>query len=337
MEILEQMKKKLTIIIPFLNEGEELLNTIKSIYETASPELFDIILVDDASTIQSAGLENYKEITVIKNQERLGVDASRNKAAKLAKTRHIFIIDAHMRFRNDNWCKRIINALNKEPETIFCTCSVALNQSRPDLTVNNAKNGKHYGATLRVYNHSGLEKGKPSSFRDIIVPKWKESKENTSKEIYEIPCVLGATYGINLKWFNKIKGFEGLKMWGSSEPFISLKSWLTGGKCKIISNIEIGHYYRKKAPYSTNTYFLLYNKIFMAKTIFPKILATDMINFLGNNSDLRKSKNLIDANRNLIYEYRDYYEKIFTKSIYDIFNKFRINYDWPNNIPHNTK
>jgi len=328
------MKKKITIIIPFLNEGEELLHTIKSIYETTSPKLFEIIVVNDASTIQSTGLEKYKEITIIRNLERLGVDASRNKAVKLAKTCHVFIIDAHMRFRNDNWCEKIIKALNKEPKTIFCTCSIALDYSRPDVTVKNAKLGKYYGANLLLYNHNGIEPGKPSSYRDIIVPKWRKGIKKTGKGIYEIPCVLGATYGINRKWFNKLKGFEGLKMWGSSEPFISLKSWLAGGKCKIISDVEIGHYYRKKSPYTTETYYLLYNKMFIAKTIFPKNLASDMINYLGNNSNVRRSKKLIDANRDLINEYREYFEALFTKSIFDICIKFNINHNWPENIPY---
>ncbi|MFW9874511.1 MAG: glycosyltransferase [Candidatus Thorarchaeota archaeon] len=328
------MEKKITIIIPFLNEGEELLYTIKSIYETASPKLFEIIVVNDASTIQSTGLEKYEEITIIRNRERLGVDASRDKAVKLAKTYHVFIIDAHMRFKNDKWCKKIIKALNKEPTTIFCTCSVALNHSKPEVTVYNAKRGRYYGANLLLYNHNGIEQGKPSSYRDIIVPKWRKGKKKTGKRIYEIPCILGATYGINRKWFNKLKGFEGLKMWGSSEPFISLKSWLAGGKCKIISDVEIGHYYRNKSPYTTESYYLLYNKMFIAKTIFSKNLASDMISYLGNNRDVRMAKNLIDVNRNLINDYREYFKALFTKSIFNLCKKFNINHNWPENIPY---
>ena len=187
---------------------------------------------------------------------------------------------------------------------------------------------------MLLYNHNDIKSREPSSYRDIIVPKWRKGKK-LWKRIYEIPCVLGATYGINRKWFNKLKGFEGLKMWGSSEPFISLKSWLAGGKCKIISDVEIGHYYRNKSPYTTETYYLLYNKMFIAKTIFPKNLASDMINFLGNNSDVRKSKILIDANKDLINEYKEHYKTIFSKSIFDICKRFNINHNWPNNIPHN--
>ncbi|MFX1476748.1 MAG: glycosyltransferase [Promethearchaeota archaeon] len=328
------MKKKLTILIPFFNEGEEVIHTIESIYATTSPKLFNIIAIDDGSNIPTLGLEKYKEVTVFRNPERLGVGASRTKAAKLANSPYIFIIDAHMRFRDDKWCEKIIDALKKEPKTIFCTCSIALDYSRPDVTVNNARLGRYYGANLLLYNHGGIEKDKPSNYRDIIVPKCATKLRYNENEIYEIPCILGATYGVNLEWFNKLKGFEGLKMWGSSEPFLSLKSWLAGGKCKIIPQIEIGHYYKTKAVYSTPSYYLLYNKMFIAKTIFPMQLSLDMIGFLGNNSEVRTSKILIDANKDIINDYKEYYNSILIKSIFEICNKFSINYNWPDNIPH---
>ena len=40
---------KLTVIIPFLNEGEELGNTLRSIREHADGEV-DILVINDAST-----------------------------------------------------------------------------------------------------------------------------------------------------------------------------------------------------------------------------------------------------------------------------------------------
>ena len=46
-------KKKLTIVIPTLDEGNEPEQTIKSIYDTASVDLFDIIVIDDASNYLS--------------------------------------------------------------------------------------------------------------------------------------------------------------------------------------------------------------------------------------------------------------------------------------------
>ena len=39
---------ELTVIIPFLNEGEEIYNTVKNLRETAGDEI-NIILINDAS------------------------------------------------------------------------------------------------------------------------------------------------------------------------------------------------------------------------------------------------------------------------------------------------
>ena len=41
--------KYLTVIIPFLNEGEEVVMTIKSVRETAG-DLVDVITINDCST-----------------------------------------------------------------------------------------------------------------------------------------------------------------------------------------------------------------------------------------------------------------------------------------------
>ena len=43
------MNKKLTIIMPHLNEKAEPLETIKSMYQTANSDLFQIIAIDDCS------------------------------------------------------------------------------------------------------------------------------------------------------------------------------------------------------------------------------------------------------------------------------------------------
>ncbi len=170
--------------------------------------------------------------------------------------------------------------------------------------------------------------------RKIIEPKWftKEIKPKFKKSV-EIPCVLGANYGFSTKWFKELKGFEGLQMWGSSEQFISLKSWLAGGKCKLLPNICIRHKYRKSAPYSTESFYMYYNKIFMASTIFPQSLSTNLIRFLGYNKHILKARRYIALNYEEIQHYRKYYKSIFKKSIYNICDKFHIDYNWPKSIP----
>lgn len=74
---------KLTILIPFLNEGKEVENTIESIVSTSKDEL-DIILINDASDYRSL-LEKY-DVTYIENEQRKGVSTCRNIGVKRCKT-----------------------------------------------------------------------------------------------------------------------------------------------------------------------------------------------------------------------------------------------------------
>jgi glycosyltransferase involved in cell wall biosynthesis len=325
--------KKLTIVIPTLDEGAEPEQTIKSIYDTAPVDLFDIIVIDDASRIKPKGLETFDEVRYVRNTTRTGVDASRTKGGYMAETPFILLIDAHMRFRKDNWCECLIRALEKEPATIFCTACVGLDKRKPKATVTNPTLGIYYGANILLFVHSGNDSGRPDNYRDIIEPKWlsKDAVLSHHRD-FEVPCVLGGSYALSTDWFRKLKGLEGLRMWGSSECYLSLKSWLAGGRCKLIPSIRIGHFFRDSAPYSTQSYNLLYNKMFMAKSIFPEPLSSDLISFLGHNNDVSLAQRILQAEEESLKQYREYFESIFVKSIYEVCEYLNIDYRWPEGL-----
>ncbi|MHA1961699.1 MAG: glycosyltransferase [Candidatus Thorarchaeota archaeon] len=327
------MEKEATIIIPFLNEGNEPILTIESIYETASPDLFDIIVIDDCSNKRTENLDRFEDVSYVRNKTRMGVGACRDLGVSMAKTPVVFIFDAHMRFKEDNWCESLISAVKREPTTCFCTSCVGLSTKKLNATVENAKLGTYYGATIRLFEHAGNCRNKPENYRNIIEPKWLEQKSIPSKtKEFEIPCILGANYAFSTEWYMKIRGYEGLMMWGTSGPFISLKSWLAGGKCKIIPNIGIGHIFRDKAPYRTHSFYLLYNKMFIAKTILPEPLSTDLISFLGHNKDVALAKKVIETNDEVIRRYREYFGSIFRESVFDVFGRFGIDFAWPETV-----
>jgi len=305
--------KEITIIIPFLNEKEEIQNTIDSIYQTANSDLFDIIAIDDCSTINSP-VTSRPEIQIIKNKTRLGVDGCRQLGVSLAKTPYIVIIDAHMRF-NPKWLEKLLICLKKEPHTIWCTTCLGLGYG--DMNINKP-NGKYYGADFLLINPNSSP-DRPA--REILEPKWKKKVQDGE---YEIPCVLGANYGFSKDWFNYIMGFSGLQMWGSSEPFLSIKSWLAGGCCKITTDIEIGHGFRSNAPYTTNIWHLIYNKLFMCKTIFNNEFSDKMLKYFNNDCNFGFTMKEINKNSHIIKENQLYYNNIFQYSFYDYCDYFKI-------------
>jgi len=298
--------EKLSIIMPFLNELDELQNTIDSIYETTNPSKFEIIVIDDCSDKKSE-IKERKEIRIIRNKTRIGVDACRQLGSELATYDNLCFFDAHMRFPL-GWSSRMLENIQSEPETLWCTMCMGLGYGNMDL---NKSRDRYRAADIVLLNAS----------REVLEPKWRSVK-NEGK--YEVPCVLGANYGVNKKWFEHIHGLKGLQMWGCSEMFMSLKTWFAGGTCKIDTDIKIGHKFRDNAPYSTNVWNLIYNKIYMIKTILPEDLGNYLIESMPQTSSYKRAIKEIQDNLDIIESERNYYSSIFTKDIFDVGEKWDV-------------
>ena len=292
--------------MPFLNEGEETQNTIDSIYSTSDPKMFNIIVIDDYSD-KPSNIVKADEITYIRNEQRIGVDACRQKGADMSETPYLMIIDSHMRFKN-GWMVKMIQNISSNPKTLWCTKCVGLGYGNMDI---NRSRDNYYGADFVVQN----------SDNEILEPKWRNVRDYGS---YEIPCILGANYGVSKKWFNYIHGLKGLKMWGCSEIFMSLKTWMAGGDCKIDTDIEIGHKFRDTAPYSTGVWNMIYNKMYLCKTILPIEIGNYLIDKMPKTVNYKRAMKEIDLNVNKINQERDYYNSIFSLSFEDICKKWNV-------------
>src|ERR1035437_1876874 len=111
----------LTIIIPFLNEKEELEQTLEDIHQHLY-ELIDVILINDNS---NDGYD-YRSVAerigakYVENRERLGIGASRDIGVELCQTPYFLLLDAHMRFYDNKWLERIIEELEKDSRSLLC-------------------------------------------------------------------------------------------------------------------------------------------------------------------------------------------------------------------------
>jgi glycosyltransferase involved in cell wall biosynthesis len=307
--------KKLSIVIPFLNEGNEPAYTIQSIYDTCDASQVEIIAIDDHSDCNFTNLTKFPEIKVVRNPSRIGSGASKQKGADLAQTPNLFIIDGHMRFKKNNWLERLLGAIEKEPETIFCTTCVKLEAGQMEMSKATVK---YYGANLVLVNTANPN---PSIAEQIIEPKWAAEKPYDE---YDIPCVLGANYAVSAAWFKKIRGMEGLQKWGAEEAFMSLKSWMAGGKCKIIKDIEIGHMFRSAAPYATSIHHMYYNKMLICYTILPTELSNKLLLHFPDTVEKQVAFHYIREDWKKIREMKVYYDGIFKRSIYDICSQLQI-------------
>jgi glycosyltransferase involved in cell wall biosynthesis len=314
----------LSIVMAFRNEGIEPEMTVKSILETCTKRGIEILVINDSSE-EEKDFSQYPQVKYICNKERLGITACRDLGVDETRSENILSIDAHMRFRKDNWLEKGLEAIEKNTNSIFCTRSVDIGTGNFDLrqTVLPFNHGLPYytGCGLKLFLSPKDNPKRPGNYRNIIESKWEEER---SGKIYQIPCLMGANYFFKKAWYQKLHGFKELKTWGNSEPFLSLKSWFAGGDVKIINDIEIGHLYRRKNPNPVPTGHIVYNKAVTAKILFSPDLADDLINFLGDNPKVLKAKELLKANADEIETERKYFKSIAKLSQKDCFKKLRI-------------
>ena len=303
--------KNLTIIIPFLNEQDEPRQTINSIYQTVNPKHIEIIAIDDNSK-DSSPIPIRPEIRYIRNKERIGVNGCIQMGINLCNTDYICIIDSHMRFPQD-WYPTLIDCISREPNTAWCMSCMQLGYGNMDLSKANIE----YTAASLLLVDKNKNPNRPAT--EILEPKWMKSKPEME---YEVPCILGANYFFSKAWLDKIKGVEGLKTWGTEEPFLSLKTWMADGKCKITRKIKIGHKFRNSAPYSTQVWTMMYNKIYLCKTILPEDLSNKLINFMAKDNSFKMAMAEIGKNKGIIKKDKAYYQSIFKVKIEDICKKF---------------
>jgi len=324
-------KFDLSIVMPFRNEGKEPQMTIKSILGTFGNQNIEILAIDDCSDEESDFPEfTHPRVKYVYNEERLGVTVCRDLGVDEAKSENVLIIDGHMRFSNDNWVEKGIDAVEKEPGTIFFTKSVDIGSGNFDLTQailpKNHRLPYYTGCSLKLFLTPKDNPLRPDYYRNIIESKWIEERAG---RIYPVPCLMGSNYFFKKAFYQKLHGFKGLKTWGNSEPFLSLKTWLAGGEIKIIKDIDIGHLYRKKNPNLIPHWHILYNKFVTAKILFPPELAEELIQFLANNPGFDKAIEMLNANREEIEAERCYFETVTKSSPRECLKRLGIDYTNP--------
>lgn len=294
---------KLTLIVPFLNEREEVLHTVQSARHWAGGGV-DVIVINDHSTDcydYRADLQNL-DVTYIYNKERLGVAASRNLGVRLCTTPYFLLLDAHMRFYDGQWADTIIRLLEEDDRCVLCSQTLCL--SKKDGAVIEKKDVPvTYGAYMP------LSKG--AYMPDI---KWNASELCPGKNVEPVPAVLGAGYAASKRYWSYLKGLEGLCYYGCDEIYLSLKTWLEGGRCLLLKDVVIGHIYRDNPPYRHYSDLEVFNYLLIAQTVLPAswrglAFATAKVRY---PAVYEKALAHLEKEKVRVQELQAYYRHIFT-------------------------
>lgn len=242
---------KLSVIIPFLNEKDEVESTVKSVLEFSDNDV-EIIIINDASDDDYDYEQILKlyDVRYIKNEKRLGVAESRNKGVKLSSAPYFILLDAHMRFYKKGWVDSIVTKLRNNPDYLLCCQTIELHKDNRGIVSRSETKVKTLGAVVNLYEAAHL-----------FDPIWVKNSQEVglvSDNLILIGCVLGAGYACSREYWFRLKGLDGLKYYGLDESLISMKVWLSGGKCVLLEDVAIGHIYREEFPYKTANKFFIY-------------------------------------------------------------------------------
>lgn len=330
--------KELSIIMPYYNEGFEFISeTIESIKSTIDIEDYEIIIVDDFSEIPL----KLDDINVIRHSENKGVGAVFDTGVSIAKSDNLFIMGCDVRFIANNWASLMIKEINLHPHSLICTSTVHLNYGNPTLTFEMSRQNFVYNGANILIAYGG-----PDGERDILHAKWLpyfsrfvppdfEVKKSvlsqyginpSETESYEIPCILGAAYGVKKDWYKYINGWWGHRKWGTLESYISLKSWMFGGSCLTAPHIETAHLFKdEKSASKKDSDCLAYNSILICWLLLPVKDKNKLIDWL-NHPNKEKALQMIEENMEEIWSKRlEYKSKILMKFL-DFCKRFNLNY-----------
>ncbi|MDD4759714.1 MAG: glycosyltransferase [Bacteroidaceae bacterium] len=266
-------KKYLTVIIPFLNEGVEVINTVKSIRQTVDSKV-DIITINDLSTDGYAYEQELMDYDVyyVFNKQRKGVAASRDLGVQLCKTPYFILLDGHMRFYSNDWDEKLVSMLLKNDRQVLCCQGKAL-QKENGVVSDYPGCCKNFGAFFTFM------KG-----RSLVEIQWNtfEYTDNPKEDI--IPAILGAGYVASKRYWEYLQGLNGLLYYGSDEAYISIKTWLEGGRCVLVKDVVIGHIYRESSPYRRYQEVEIFNELLISYLLYPQSLhAINLAFFFRNN------------------------------------------------------
>lgn len=254
-------EKLLTVCIPFKNEKDELIRTVKSIRDTAGDKVDIIVLNDDSDKNYDyvANLAPYN-VEYHESDVRLGSSIGKQTCIDMAKTPYCFVLDSHCRVYNEDWYDIAIEELKKDEDCIYCCC-VQYFSNETDH-----KSPAHMKAWGAYWDYN------PKSIMSCGWNVHNLTYKEEGNPPFEVPCILGANYLFSKRWWDYLNGYNGLKLYGREETFISKKSWMAGGKVKCIPRIHTGHKTRpgNKQPYKCMAYEVIHNEMALSYILFDK-------------------------------------------------------------------
>lgn len=306
---------RLTVIIPFLNEREEVANTLQSIRGHVGDRV-EILVINDGSDdgFDYAKAVSPYRVSYLTNSRRRGVAANRDRGVALCRTPYFLLLDAHMRFYDAAWPERLASLLDEDDRVLLCAQSRVLGRDEDGRVVPRPECPDAFGAVSAFRRNE--------YWPDI---EWNSQERCPGQDIEPVAHVLGAGYAASCRYWHYLKGLQGLCKYGCDEAYISFKVWREGGRCLLVKDVVIGHLYRSEPPYKNYKAEEVSNYLLVSHLTFSQSWYC-----LASAVALRKNRRLygqavriLQANRPDIAALKSYLDSIYTRSFEEVLRLHR--------------
>lgn len=312
--------KKISVLIPFLNEGAEVGRTVRSARETAGA-LVDIIVLNDASNDGYDYADDLKgyDVKYHINEKRAGSSAGKQQLVDMCETPYFLLLDAHSRIYTADWvtrAERLFDAAESENTLYCCACSYF----REDDGIPTPGGMTAYGAFLD-YN-----------IKSIFSCAWNlrdfSKEDGNAGAPFEVPAILGANYLCRRDFWQRIGGYRGLRLYGREEAFISMKARMAGGIVKCFPAINTGHRERvsNRPPYTAYISEIVHNEMAIAYICAPhlyeRLLAAWESLYSWNPAIMADARKLFESHTEELQELREQFAavQILNYADFDAYN-----------------
>ena len=233
-----------TVVIPALNEGENLVDTVRVVHDHSGELCTEIVVVDDGSVDGApqrvaAQFRDDPSVRVV-HGPRTGIATARNAGAALAAAPFIVFLDGHC-YVPPGWLSALI-APFEDP---------AVGLSGPMFV--SIRDPTTYACGV-TWADAGLD--------NVWLPH-----DVTGP----VPFHIGACQAVRADVFADVGGFDaGMTRWGSEDIELCLRMWLMGHEVHAAPKSVVHHLFRTSRPYDVDMSLIVYNQLRMAVLHFDE-------------------------------------------------------------------
>jgi len=238
---MSRQEDRVSIVIPALNEGENLVDTVRCVLKNTGCPDFEIVVVDDGSTDGSGDrlshvIGNDRRVGMVR-AEGVGAANARNLGATCASGKILIFLDAHC-YTPPNWIDGLIQPL-------------------ADTRVGMV------GSAVATMRQGGDVRGLGMTWRDASLGvEWLGQRKNTP---YPVPLLGAACLAVRKADLEKLGYYDaGMTRWGSEDQELSLRYWLMGYEVLVQPQTVIYHLFRESHPYEVQVQEIIYNCLRLA-------------------------------------------------------------------------